>query len=349
MPTWTQRITQPFSLVYQGLVRARRAAYRSGEKEVHWLPKPVISVGNLSVGGTGKTPAVAYLADKLSELWHVAILTRGYGRDNSQYLTLNPALLDAKASLLFGDEPVMLAGQLPPRVSIHVGASRYRLGLHALSKGRVDLFLLDDGFQHLELHRDVDIVMLDGQVDLWAEELLPSGTLREKQDALTGVDVLWINRCDENGGHCLDETDLLRLSPDAVLVKSRYEPLDPVNVFTGERESLEEFRTRKVFAFCGIGRPESFERTLAEAGIVPSQCRHFGDHHVFGKQDFLALTEEAERQGAEVLLTTEKDAVRLRKAENLGLPVWMLPVRLRVLEGEDALWARLEKAMRPRG
>ncbi len=348
MPSWANQITKPFSYVMQGLVRARRAAYRSGQKPVAHLPKPVISVGNLSVGGTGKTPAVSYLAEKLSTLWHVAILTRGYGRKTRQNMTLRSDLLDPKASLLFGDEPVMLARQLPDRVSIHVGSSRYKLGLHALSTSRVDTYLLDDGFQHLELHRDLDIVMLDGQKDLWSEDLLPAGSLREKDDALSDVDVLWIHRCDTQGRHALDETRLHELAPKAIVIKSRYETLDPVNILTQESQSIESLRGRKFLTFCGIGNPDSFEQTLTELDLHPSHCKHFQDHHVFHRQDLLALSKEAKGQGAELLLTTEKDAMRLHQARRIGLPVWMLPVRMKIVDGEDALWARLEKVMRPR-
>ena len=334
--------------IYRGIATARRRAYDRGVKRHFRLPRPVISVGNLTIGGTGKTPVVLYLSQKLSGWARLAILSRGYGRKSPRsYLTINdPRHLDSSACEIFGDEPVMLAHNLPDNVSIHVGPKRHKLGLMALERGPVDLFVLDDGLQHMELLRDIDIILLDGQVDPRLLETLPAGPLREPPEILNRADIVWINHCNEDGSHAIEESWLHDTAPDAIIVKSRAVPDD---IFTLDSEiPLERDRLPegKLAAFCGIGKPESFYNTLAAAGISIGYRQSFPDHYQYTRKDIVRLQQCAADHGCRALITTEKDAVRIDQYMKLDMTVYILKLRLEILEGEEAMWERIGEAIR---
>jgi len=334
--------------IYRGIATARRRAYDGGSKKHYRLPRPVISVGNLTIGGTGKTPVVMYLAKMLSGWARLAVLSRGYGRKSPRaYLTINdPHHLDSSACDIFGDEPVMLARNLPDNVSIHVGPKRHKLGLMALERGPVDVFILDDGLQHMELLRDIDIILLDGQVDPRLLETLPAGPLRESPEILNRADIVWINHCNEDGSHAIEENWLHKIAPDAIIVKSRAVPDE---IFTLDSEipiARKDMPESSIAAFCGIGKPESFFNTLAEAGIPIGYRQSFPDHYPYSKKDIIRLQRSAAEHGCRALITTEKDAVRLDSCMKLDMTLYILKLRLEIIEGEEAMWERIGEAIR---
>lgn len=343
---WYLRWLEPLGDMYRGAARARRRAYEEGRRPRRKLPRPVISVGNLTVGGTGKTPLVMYLCEKLAGWCHPAVLTRGYGRRGKRdYVTLpDPRQLDERAALFFGDEPVMMARRLA-RTSIHLGPNRYKTGLRALGCSAVDVFILDDGFQHIELARDLDIVILDGTEDVRRLHALPAGPLREPVESLSRADIVLINHCAPDGSHRIDRDWLRGLCPDAPVVRSRYTVESLINARSGEELKPEQLREFPLFAFCGIAQPGHFRDTLKELALTLAGSRSFGDHHVLGKREYQELSRLAQESGARGFITTEKDATRLNTALLDPLPVYYPRLKLMILEGEEQMWERIGEVL----
>ncbi len=336
---WYNSVLGPVSDWYKGIVNARRHAYHEGKQPRLYLPRPVISVGNLSVGGTGKTPVVIFLAQQLAPNGHVAVLSRGYRRRSPRdYLTLPRARrLDSDACKIFGDEPVMLAYQNLENISVHVGIDRYRCGMMALQRTPADVFLLDDGFQHMGLHRDLDIVLIDGTRDPHTLELFPAGPLREPVENLAQADVIWITRCMEDGSHCVDLDRIAAIAPNSLVVTSRYEARKVCNLVDNTSCSVSQIANRNVFAFCAIGTPDSFFDTLREYGATLVGTKAFPDHHVYSRREMERLFRKARLAGATALITTEKDAVRVENSSGWPMPVLELRVRVKVLSGAEKL------------
>jgi tetraacyldisaccharide 4'-kinase len=317
----------PLVPVYRLALGLREVQMRVGLKPVRRLRWPVVSVGNLSAGGAGKTPLTIALAKALTARGvYVDVLSRGYGRHRSAV----PLLVDPSgAAETFGDEPLVIAREAEARV--FVAAERYAAGLLAERASRrvseaasqqpgesagqrVGVHLLDDGFQHRQLHRDVDILLLSGS-DL-ADHLLPAGNLREALDASERADVFAIPE---------DEPEV------ADWVKSR-----------GWKGTLWRVRRRMdvprieglVAAFCGIARPEQFFEGLERAGARLAARFAFPDHHRYTAGDLERVTLAAQKAGATALLTTEKDRVRLG-AMTISLPMQTVPLRIEI-ENEPA-------------
>ncbi len=298
----------PLSWLYGTAVSLKNEAYRRSLLRPRKLTCPVISIGNLSVGGAGKTPLVIHLARLLAQAgFAVDVLSRGYGRSSSQTARVDPNA--PEASRLFGDEPVLIAESAG--CPVYVGASRYQAGLLAerdteSSAGR--LHLLDDGFQHRKLHRDVDIVVLHRSD--FRGRLLPSGRLREPLPSLRRASVLVLR--DEDAEL---EPELRRLGISAPVWRMH------------RRLVLPEMLGVTV-AFCGIARPDGFLSGLGEHGLAAA--RTFPDHHRYSDADLAALAALARRHRADTFLTTEKDLVRLsaRQRELLDASARLTAARL---------------------
>jgi len=269
--------------LFGAVVAARNVLYERGVLKQSRLLRPVLSVGNLSVGGSGKTPFVILLAGLLQQRGvRVDILSRGYGRETSGVLAVD-AQGDAAR---FGDEPLLMARRLAD-VPVIVGESRYEAGLEAERSFQTDVHLLDDGFQHRQLARDFDIVLLSPR-DL-EDSLLPSGRLREPLSSLARADaIVW-----SNGGDI----------PELAVTK----PVWRVR----RRIELPPASPSRPFVFCAIAEPERFFRDLERAGAHAVGHRSFRDHHAYGRRDVVELREAARSAGADGFLTTEKDAVKL--------------------------------------
>lgn len=344
---WFLRWVNPAGEIYRGVAKARRAAFEDGRRRQKKLPRPVLSIGNLTVGGTGKTPLVLYLCKKLSGWCHVAILTRGYGRKNDRaYMQLPSArLLDEKASRLFGDEAVLMARHVT-NTSVHVGAKRFACGLKALERNPIDLFVLDDGFQHLELYRDLDIVVVDGQEDPRVLQAVPAGPLRESPEALRRADIVIINHCDPDGGNVIDSEWLRSLAPKAPIILARYQVVDFHDCKTGTLLQKEEMEDLPLFSFCGIGNPDSFMDSLEESELNVVGHRFFHDHHNYRVKELHAMNAEAVAAGAKAMITTEKDSVRIQTGKFGGLPLFYVEIQLVIIEGEEALWEKIGEVIR---
>ena len=328
----------PLGLLAQGLAGlyglgalTRRRAYDRGWFKVKHLPAPVISVGNLTVGGTGKTPVVACLARLLlAQGKHPAILSRGYGGravdvtriSDGRRLYLKPPEV--------GEEAYWLARALPG-VAVYTGPCRYAAGLAAWRELRPDLFLLDDGFQHFQLHRDLDIVLLDAAHPFGNGRLLPAGPLREPPGVLAAARVLILTRF-LTDRHQDQLQTIQRMFPDKTVLTAAILPTG-ARLYPEERgEPLTSLAGQPLFAFAGLARPGVLEETLADLGVDLKGFRGFGDHHAYSRKDLQELVQAARAQGARALITTAKDWARLGETWEADLPLWVLEVEAQIAD-----------------
>jgi len=317
------------SFLYGALAWVHRHLYSSGLLRRKRLPRPVISVGNLTIGGGGKTPLVIWLAAALAAKGlKPAILSRGYGRKGTQAALVDPQ----KPWQIAGDEPFLMATRLG-HVPVAVAADRFNAGLLVLSNHEVDLFILDDGFQHRRLGRDLDIVVVDNIRRFGNGRLLPAGTLREPLRRLGDADVVVVTRAedqDEDLGKVIS-----RFTP-ARIVWSDYGSTEllPLDEYVDGNDNLA--RSGPFLAFCGIAGPEGFQRSLEKYGLDVVGLETFPDHHPYRNADLDHVVEKAKRLGAVALVTTEKDAVRL-PAGIYPLPIFALAVKVETHRGDEAL------------
>jgi len=326
-------ILWPLVPLYAVGVRIKNAAFDSGIAKSRRLSYHVISVGNLSVGGAGKTPFVLLLAGLLkSRGWEVDVLSRGYGREDRSVARVSPSgSVDQ-----FGDEPLMIARHGIP---VYVGASRYDAGRLAEEEmteiaDQRSIHLLDDAFQHRKVERDVDIVLLD-RGDL-SEKMLPVGRLRESLRSLERADI------------CILRAEDADLVPN---VLARMRQTDPARVCIVERQTIVPFAetqppTSPVLAFCAIGGPDGFFRSLEQAGIRLAGAVSFRDHHAYTTGDIARLNQAASRHGAATFVTTEKDSMRLTENLRAALELPLVISELRVvLQNEAAALNTLESLL----
>lgn len=312
----------PLAPLYGGIVRARNRAFDQHPERCHRVDAPVVSIGNLSTGGTGKTPVSLFLARGLEASgWPVAVLSRGYGgRRKIDPMDVVP-LSDARET---GDEPLLMARALGGG-KVVVGRRRHAAALRALSRSpRPQVLLLDDGFQHRALHRDLDLLLLDG-IRRWGNgRLLPLGDLREPSSSARRAHALVVTRASR------------ALRPDIETWWARHGSGGPIfwvdfrlqalrNLATGERLELPGAALGPLLAFCALGHPEAFYADLLVAGLSWVDTRSFRDHQPLGPAQLRALADAALAAGARALVCTEKDAVKFDPAwaAALPLPLWV--------------------------
>ena len=320
--------------------RRRQSLYYARRRK---LDVPVISVGNLTMGGTGKTPCVLRLTELLRERGRKpGILTRGHGRTSPvAAMALAPgATVRADVS---GDEPqIFLRSRVAP---VGIGADRYRTGTLLAREFGSDVVLLDDGFQHVKLARNFDVVLVDALNPFGGGEVFPMGRLREPVQALARADAIVITRSEASDLGPAIEREVRRWNPRAPIYRARIEPQWWVEHRTGRKIGLEEMKLERAAAFCGLGNPQSFYRTLEALGVRYVDCVEFEDHHRYLPTELMRITEQFQRKGATTLVTTEKDAVNLcEAADNLlaPLPLYWLKIEMRI-EAEAELLAELER------
>ena len=326
----------PLAPVYRGAVAVRRAAYRRGWMRRTRLAVPVISIGNLTFGGTGKTPTVISLARDLVRMGRrPAVLTRGYKRlDDGQVVVVGP---DPKQTAVeVGDEPLEMARRLPG-VPVIVDADRARGGAEAQRLG-ADVVLLDDGFQHLRLERDLDLVLIDAGDPWGGSRLPPLGRLREPVTALKRADAVLITKAPGEWRLLAAEIEGVvdRVAPRLQVFISR---MRPSRVLVPEEGWLgpEVLTGRRVMAFAALGRPEGFADTLAEAGAEIVATRWFPDHHVYTDQELCEVVDQAAAASA-IPVTTAKDAVKLPSDTS----AWVVEIVIEPVEGSwNGLWRLL--------
>jgi tetraacyldisaccharide 4'-kinase len=293
------------SIPYSGAVYLRNILYNKHVIRQRRLPCPVISVGNMTVGGTGKTPTAIMIARILQQNgYHPAILSRGYGGRSRAPVNV---VSDGKNILMgwkeAGDEPILMAKSLPG-IPVLTGSSRFLTGSAALERFGSDILILDDAFQHRQLFRDIDLVLLDRMRPFANGFLLPRGPLREGQSALSRADIVLRTGVAE-------KTEPFSGSAEIPSFLGVHKPLGIVSGKTGEIVPPETLRGEKIIAFSGIGSPESFRQGLAALGAEVVSYRDFPDHHRYSDSDITGLRRLAVENGASLLITTEKDGVRL--------------------------------------
>ncbi len=321
----------PLSPVYRGLVAARDLGFRSGAIATTTLPVPVISIGNLTFGGTGKTPTVISLVRELARRGRrPAVLTRGYRRQERRpYLLVGP---DSEADAArVGDEALELASRLPG-VPISVDADRVRGGKEALRRG-ADVLVMDDGFQHRRLARDLDVVLVDAGDPWGGGHLPPTGRLREPVKNIRRADAVVITKLAASQSDHFDDLreSIGRVAPMLPVFGAR---LAPTRLLTPDgRQPTDRLAGQRVVALAGLGRPSGFETALKEIGATVVERFFFRDHHRFRPADVERASECAARSDA-LLVTTAKDAVKLPRDSNF----WILEVEMVLLGGT---WGKL--------
>jgi len=324
----------PLSVPYGAASRLRARAYRMGMLKQQRLPGVVISVGNLTTGGTGKTPMVIWIAERLAaEGKRVGILTRGYRGKTASEPASSAGRVGRSTSQSSSDEVQLMTARLGDRVAIGVGADRFARGQELAQQG-VQWFVLDDGFQHVQLARAADIVMIDATNPFGGGRLLPAGRLREPKTALARADLIVITR----SAHSPAVEAAIRRETGAPVFYAQAE-LDSVYSPAQPRSTGQDAREQKLFAFCGIGNPHAFVADLRSWGFQIVGHKFFRDHHRYTPEDIREIEAEARAAGARAVICTEKDRFNL-PAIQPALPVWVCAISLRVERDAD-FWRTL--------
>lgn len=353
--TMMRTLLRGASWLFRLVVLARLYLFHSSMARQARLGTLVVSVGNITVGGTGKTPVVELLARTLTQRGRkVAILTRGYksadldqpqewkDAHGNRVEQLPKIASDGETRFLgplhSGDEPFMLAKNLDG-VAVLVDKNRIRSGIFAIEHLGCDTLLLDDGMQYLKLAHEVDIVLVDCGAPFGTGAMLPRGTLREPKSSLARASYIILTKC---GGKPQDEliAAIRKYNPVADIIVSDHGPRYLENVFTGERLPLEALEGKWVACLSGIARPESFEDSLRSLGANVEICRRFPDHHWFEQSELQEFYDRCADRAMDMIVTTEKDAVRLEKPEeNPEVPIYFLRIEVEIYEGREA-WER---------
>lgn len=345
-------LTAAASAFYGAAVRIRNAGFDAGLFRVRSAPVPVISVGNLTAGGTGKTPLVEWIARVLADGGRKpAILSRGYGRLSRGVVVVSSGRGADVTAAIGGDEPVELAGVLPG-VAVVVGEKRVEAALVAVEQIGADVLVLDDGFQHRRLGRDLNIVTVNARRDPLAERLLPRGLLREPFTGLRRAHLVVLTRADapEDMRRAANALGPVWRGPVATAVHA------PVGLRTSDGGVIEkrDLPPGEGFLFAGVADPGSVVDTARALGLRPAGTMFFRDHHPLSAGDVRRVAEEARRAGAAYLLTTRKDAARLRGEDALlneltrDLPLAVLTMVFRWTSGEDVVRTMLDRAVNAR-
>ena len=352
---WKANLTRALlfgsSKIFQVAVKIRRWLYNFRILRDKTLGVQVIAIGNLTVGGTGKTPVVEKFARELRDAGrNVAILSRGYRSRPVPIHTklLNKILLredqtpprivsDGKSLLLdsemAGDEPYMLASNLKD-VVVLVDKDRVKSGRYAIEKFGCDTLLLDDGFQYWDLRgRRHDVVLIDRQQPFGNEHLLPRGTLREPPSHLARAHTIFITKSDGKTAELRER--IASLNSTAAVIECVHQPLYFEDVFTGERKGLDLLAGKKVASLSGIAQPEGFEHSLVKLGGELVYAKRFADHHRFSQQEILNGINRAKKRQAEIIVTTQKDAVRFPKIDRRDLPFYFMRVEIKIVAGAN--------------
>ncbi len=316
-----RKLLAPLTPVYRLGLALREARLKTGLEPIRRLRNPVISIGNLSTGGTGKTPLTIALAQALQQRgFHIDVLSRGYGRANR-----NAARVDPRGTAEeYGDEPLLIAQQ--SGVPVYVASKRYQAGQLAEAERDASdantstIHLLDDGFQHRQLARAIDIVLLNRQD--WRDRLLPSGNLREPLKAIRRANVL-------------------ALPAEDATLESEIRNSGWAGAIWHVRRTMQIPKINgRILAFCGIARPDQFFAGLKTSGLELAACTFFPDHHRYTTHDLLRLTSKARASEAAALLTTEKDMVRFGNLANLlpgNLPIHAVALRIEIANQDERI------------
>jgi tetraacyldisaccharide 4'-kinase len=351
-PNFLRFLLKALSRLYSFIMNLRLALFEHRILRSKTLGCQVISIGNLTVGGTGKTPVVEVFARALQQNGRkVAILSRGYKKAEAPFteklrhlLTFQtpkqqpPRIVSDGQRLLLdsemgGDEPYMLASNLL-NVCVIVDKDRVKSGRYAIQKLGCDTLILDDGFQYLRLQHRVDIVLVDHTNPFDNGYVLPRGLLRESTRHLSRATFIFITKSPGDGSPEL-RRQIRALNDKAEIAECRHTPRHLQDVFTGERKPLEYLQGLKIATLSGIAAPRGFEESIERLGGALVHRKRFADHHRYTQQEILDMINTARDRGAAAILTTEKDAVRFPRIERRDVPVYFLRVEIELLSGAE--------------
>lgn len=354
VPTLLLALLTPLSYVYTAIVKIRDWLYDCRLLKSKRLPCTVISVGNITSGGTGKTPVVIWIAKALQEAgYRPAILLRGYHREEklpATHIVSDGQRISASVETS-GDEAVMVARELPS-VPVLIGKNRHEAGCHALGRLKLDVLILDDGFQHRRLARDLDIVTVDATQPFGTRKLLPAGTLREPVSALRRADLIMLTRVDMVESASEIREDIAKLVGNTPIMESRYDPTRLFRLSEGGEVDFSVLKGKNLLAVCGIGNPNTFTETVRRHEPQNIDLLPFPDHHQYSQTDFVRIQHEAKQAGADLIITTCKDELKLApfctpeggNATTVNYPpILVLAIELSVTAGECQLTRHLQK------
>ncbi|TAJ08952.1 MAG: tetraacyldisaccharide 4'-kinase [Nitrospirae bacterium] len=332
---WLLRL---LSIPYGLVVRARAWLYATGWFPTWTLPCRVVSVGNLTAGGTGKTPVVIWLVQSLLlRGLRVGVLSRGYKRQSGEeFLLVSDGETVLAGPAEAGDEPHLIASRCPG-VVVAVGADRYRAGQWVLSRFPLDCVVLDDGFQHLALHRDVNLLLVDASAPQDLDALLPAGRLREPLAAAARATLVLMTRVDQVRQQETVAGTVRALGRRDQPILVRFTPDMFVDVASGAAQALEGVRGRTALLFSGIGNSGSFRATMSGLGVNVVEEVRFPDHHAYRNGDLERVNDQAKRCGAQLLVTTEKDAVKVAPLLRPGERVLALRLGTDIVDGRERM------------
>lgn len=332
------------SLIYTAVIRLRNLSYDHGLLREKRLRCPVVSVGNLTVGGTGKTPMVIELA-RLFGGWGLkpAVLSRGYGGKSTKEVNV---ISDGRSILSGpdegGDEALFMARRLPA-VPVLTGSRRAVTGEHALDHFGVDIVILDDGFQHRSLRRDLDIVLLDSGHPLGNGHLIPRGPLREPFSSLERADLIVLTRTGKSEKTPF-ESRLEEEFPAIPVFKARHRP-ERLTEGDGTSRPPSHLGGKKIYAFAGLAHPDSFRQSIESLQGVLVGFKAFPDHHRYTAGDLAEIEKEAGSLAAELILTTEKDGVKLTPYGEFASRVWILGIDVEIIEEKERFATLIRKKL----
>jgi len=320
------------SCFYRLVIALRNMLYDKSILKTVKVPAAVISIGNITTGGTGKTPLVAWLCNYFTDRnIKTAVLTRGYKVKNS----------------IFADEPAMLA-KASPAAKVIVNPDRTAGAERAISEYNAKLLIMDDGFQHRGLARDVNIVAVDATEPFGYEKLLPAGLLREPVSSLKRADAVVITRSNQNSPEKISEIKnrISQINPDIVFAAAVHKPLC-IKLIKDRQMPLNELAGRKIYAFCGIGNPDAFFQTLSDMALNIVGTKVYNDHHKYTDADITAIYEDARYKQAELVLTTHKDWIKtaLLCIDKFEIPFAAMLVELAFIDGQEKIIALVNKAI----
>lgn len=319
-----------FSLIYGLVVVVLAAFYRIRPVR---LGAKVISVGNITLGGTGKTTLVEYLSGILSAQGKkVALLSRGYRRDTGR-----------EGEQGMGDEPAMLKHKLPS-VRVIVDKNRIRAAYKAIRQYAADTLILDDGMQQWRIFKDLEIVTIDAEKPFGNYRLLPAGFLREPLNALKRADIFVLTQTGLNQDTSALTAELKRINSKALIIESIHKT-DGFNSISGpdELSGIDALNGRSALIFCGIGNPQGFENCIGELGIKTVESLRFADHHDYTQADIDNIIKTARRMNVDAVITTQKDAVKIKEFQISGLNILALNIKLKITKNEAEFNRRLLK------
>ena len=327
-----------FTLPYLAVLNTRNTLYKKGIVRSSRLPVKVISIGNITTGGTGKTPLVEFSVKYIIESGRkVAVLSRGYGGDNSSQ----------EGDEIVNDECLTLIENLRD-VPVLAGRDRVKSGEKAINDFGVDCVVLDDGFQHLRLKRDLDVVVIDALNPFGGENLIPRGSLREPLQNLERADLFIISHCDQGNEQTIRSiyTKLDQINHSAPVCESIHSPVHFDNIADGSILELEWLKGKRVYALSAIGNPGSFSNTLKGLGVDLIKHKVFQDHHVYTEEEIEDVVSDAQSLGADAVVVTQKDIVKIRKMNIKDANILTLRIEIEITRGVDLYKAAIDRVFK---